>query len=116
MRRAAGLICILAAGLAVAACGDDEPASEARTETGPTVTERSTTTPQPDPQRTVTTPAAPPDTPTKTTPAAEPQGGGAVAPTPPAPGETEGRDDAPPAGSPAERFEKYCDEHPGACG
>ena len=43
-------------------------------------------------------------------------GGGAPAPEPePAP-DTPENDAPPPADSPAERFEEFCDDNPGACG
>jgi hypothetical protein len=92
--------------------GDDESAPETpptlpdlsspqgeRTETTPTVTE---TTPEPTPPTTETVPPS--------------DGGGAPAPeTEPAPDSPE-NDTAPPADSPAERFEEFCNENPGACG
>ena len=49
-------------------------------------------------------------TPTQTTPA-QPNSGGGAAP----PQDTETNDTPPPSGSPAERFEKFCEENPGAC-
>jgi len=36
--------------------------------------------------------------------------------TPQAPSDTPDNDAPPPQGSPAERFEQYCNENPGACG
>jgi ABC-type phosphate transport system substrate-binding protein len=102
------LTLLLVAGLS--GCGgDDEPASTTRelpdlalpttTETTPPVTE--------------TTPA-----PTSTTvdPATEtlPEEGPSTTPEQP---EDSPQNDAPPPGdSPAERFEEYCNENPGACG
>jgi hypothetical protein len=67
----------------------------------PTVPATSTST------STATTPA----TPTSTAPSggtAAPQTGGAQADSPQ-------NDEAPPAGSPAERFEQFCKDNPGAC-
>ena len=48
-----------------------------------------------------------PSTPTPTTGGS---GGGAAAPQ-----DTETNDTPPPSGSPAERFERFCEENPGAC-
>jgi hypothetical protein len=54
------------------------------------------------------------DTQTQTqpsTPAQTPPSGGTQAP----PADTEGNDTPPPSGSPAERFEDFCAQNPGAC-
>lgn len=50
----------------------------------------------------------PPATPQE--PTQQPPSGGA-----PAPGDTPENDTPPPPGSPAERFEQFCQENPGAC-
>jgi outer membrane biosynthesis protein TonB len=42
--------------------------------------------------------------------------GGTPAPQPEAPPDSPENDIPPPRGSPAERFEEFCDENPGACG
>ena len=39
-----------------------------------------------------------------------------AAPTPEPPADTPENDTPPPADSPAERFEEFCNENPGACG
>jgi hypothetical protein len=92
---------------AIAGCGgDDEPAETTRelpelslpnTEAAPTVeqTEPSSTTVDP------ATEALPPEGPP---------------PSDTAPADTPDSDTAPPEDSPAERFEEYCTENPGACG
>ena len=94
--------------------GDDESASETtptlpdlsapqgdRTET--TAPDTSTdTVPEPDP------------TPTETVPPST--GGGTPAPETVPPADTPENDAPPPADSPAERFEEFCNENPGACG
>jgi hypothetical protein len=92
---------------AIAGCGgDDEPAETTRelpdlslpsTEAAPTVeqTEPSSTAVDPD---------------TETIPLEEPP------PSDTAPADTPDSDTAPPEDSPAERFEEYCNENPGACG
>ena len=92
---------------AIAGCGgDDEPAETTRdlpklslpsTGATPTVqqTEPSTTTVDPS---------------TETLPLEGPP------PTDTAPADTPESDRAPPQDSPAERFEEYCNENPGACG
>ena len=56
-----------------------------------------------------TTSTTPAGTPTQTTPSA-PSGG---AQTPPS--DTEQNDQPPPQGSPADRFEQFCKDNPGAC-
>jgi len=48
--------------------------------------------------------------PTTTTPSQQDSGGGAAPPQ-----DTETNDTPPPSGSPAERFERFCEENPGAC-
>ena len=97
---------------AIAGCGgDDEPATDTARELPnlsiPTETTRAT-------------PAAPeettPSTPTTVDPATEtlPEEGPSTTPTTPA--DTPQNDAPPPQGSPAERFEQYCNDNPGACG
>jgi hypothetical protein len=53
-----------------------------------------------------------------TPPETEPpsSGGGAPAPEAEPPQDSPENDTAPPADSPAERFEEFCNENPGACG
>jgi hypothetical protein len=92
---------------AIAGCGgDDEPArttnelpelSLPNTEAAPTVEQTA-------PSSTTVDPA------TETLPLVGP------APSDTAPADTPESDTAPPEDSPAERFEEYCNENPGACG
>jgi hypothetical protein len=109
-----------------AGCGDDEQA-EALPEPPKLTVPR--TTPEPDPPTTAPAPTAPTETETEET-APAPGGGGDPSTAPLAPGEGDGtsepptggtsdgpaNDTAPPAGSPAERFERECDADPAACG
>jgi hypothetical protein len=75
-----------------------------RTTTNTSTTTTPTTTPTPAPTTTTqTTPAAPSGG------AAAPQTGGASPP------DTQQNDQAPPAGSPASKFEQFCKDNPGAC-
>ena len=46
---------------------------------------------------------------------AQPESGGQPAPEP-QPEDSPQNDTPPPAGSPAERFEQFCEDNPGACG
>ncbi len=99
----------------VSACGDDEKASE----TTPTVTTETETTPTTETVPTATTP--PPATTPRTTPTPqpEPNSGGTTAPsTTPQSQPQDGPDnDVPPEpGSPAERFEQQCEQNPQTCG
>jgi hypothetical protein len=102
----------LLAGTMLLGCGgDDEPAADTapvpeldipqtdETEPPPTETETETTAPEP----------------TDTTPAPE-DDGGTTAPEQEAPTDTPDNDAPPPEDSPAERFEEFCNENPGACG
>jgi hypothetical protein len=100
---------LLAAGSAAGCGGDDEPA-EGSTNTVPDLT-----VPQTDedeapavPQTQTEAPAPPPTTPPST--------GGTTVPETEPPADTPENDTPPPADSPAERFEDFCDENPGACG
>ncbi len=98
--------------LAVAGCGGDD---ESSAETTPALPELTV----PQGERT-----APPEPPTETTPDPPPAtetvppstGGGTPAPEPTPPQDTPENDTPPPADSPAERFEDFCNENPGACG
>jgi hypothetical protein len=92
---------------AIAGCGgDDEPAETTRElpELSLPSTEATPTTEQTVPPSTTVDPA------TETLP---PEG---PAPSDTAPTDTPESDTAPPEDSPAERFEEYCNENPGACG
>jgi hypothetical protein len=91
----------------LAGCGgDDEPAETTRdlpelslpsTETAPPVEQTETQATTVDPSTETLPPEGPP-------------------PSDTAPTDTPESDTAPPSDSPAERFEEYCDENPGACG
>lgn len=125
-RRLAGLLLVCAALAAIAAgCGGDDetptvdqpeserPASEPGTDNQPDTT---TTAP---PTTTETTKpgsggTAPPGETTTTTPGS----GGSAPPGSYDPGQPDSpENDIPPEpGTPEERFEKYCEEHPEACG
>ena len=92
---------------AIAGCGgDDEPAETTRelpklslpsTEASPTVEQTEPTATTVDPATETLPPEGPP-------------------PSDTAPADTPDNDTAPPEDSPAERFEEYCNENPGACG
>lgn len=107
--RLALILATLLVAIAAPGCGgDDEPAASSP------VTEPELTVPQPDeadePEtETETAPEPPPET---TAPPAD------EAPVPEAepPPDTPENDTPPPQDSPAERFEEFCDENPGACG
>jgi hypothetical protein len=94
---------------ALAGCGGDDEPSGKTTRQLPDLAIPSTTTPQ-----AATEPAEPP--PTTVDPATEtlPEEGPATTPT--APADTPENDSPPPEDTPAERFEEYCNENPGACG
>ena len=95
---------------AIAGCGgDDEPRTKT-TRPLPDLAVPTTGTP-----RTETEPAPP--TQTTVDPATEtlPDDGTGTTPATP-PGDTPENDAPPPEDTPAERFEDYCNENPGACG
>jgi hypothetical protein len=92
---------------ALAGCGgDDEPTQTARElpELSIPSTETAPPAPPTDTQSTTVDPA------TETLPPEGPP------PSDTAPADTPESDTAPPSDSPAERFEEYCNENPGACG
>jgi hypothetical protein len=91
------------------ACGGDEPGATDTT-TAPELTVPQTTTPD---TETTTTPAP---APTETQPPADPGSGGTTAPPTTQQQDSPEHDSPAPKGSPAEKFEKFCDENPGACG
>ena len=108
---------MLAAGLASGCGGDEEPAAQ----TPPTLPDltvpQTDEAPPPEPETETTAPAPPEPEPA---PAPEPvppsTDGGTPAPTPEPPADSPENDTPPPADSPAERFEDFCNENPGACG
>ena len=96
----------------LAGCGgDDEPSTKTAREL-PNLSIPTTTAPTTAPAED-TTPAT---TPTTVDPATEtlPEEGPST--TPGTPDDTPENDAPPPQDSPAERFEQYCEENPGACG
>jgi len=97
---------------AIAGCGgDDEPSTNTAREL-PDLAIPTTTAPATPPAAEETTPS----TPTTVDPATEtlPEEGPTTTPTTPA--DTPENDAPPPSDSPAERFEQYCNDNPGACG
>ncbi len=104
---------LLLAGLVASCGGDDEKASK----TTPTVTTE-TETEATDTVPTVTTRT--PTAPRTTTPApADTNSGGATAPRTTPRGQSQdgpGNDTPPEPGSPAERFERQCQQNPASCG
>jgi hypothetical protein len=97
----------VAATVPLAGCGaDDEPAETTR-DLPELSLPGSESTPAAEPTETQSTTVDPA---TETLP---PEG---PAPSDTAPADTPESDSAPPPDSPAERFEEYCNENPGACG
>jgi hypothetical protein len=111
------LLLLLAALLACAALtgcgGNDEPATDT-TPTVPDLTLPQTDETQPAPRTETQTETAPPE-PTETVPPPE-TNGGTTAPKPAPPTDSPQNDAPPPQDTPAERFEEFCNENPGACG
>jgi hypothetical protein len=105
------LAALLACALFLGCGGDDEPkADTAPTVPKLTVPQTDETEPPPSDTETETTPTKP----TETVP--PPGDGGTTAPEPETPTDTPDNDAPPPEDSPAERFEEFCNENPGACG
>ncbi len=107
----------LALPLALTACGGDKEAAK-KPKTTTTRTERAT-------PRTETVPAAPVQTtPAPSTTSQDPatapntpgEGNGSTRATPQGGSDSPQNDTPPPAGSPAERFEKDCESRPKTCG
>jgi hypothetical protein len=101
---------VLLIALAAVGCGGDD---ERATDTAPTVPDL--TVPQTDetePPETETETAPPPTT--ETTPPSD--DGGTTAPPEETTPDNPENDTPPPADSPAERFEDFCNDNPGACG
>jgi hypothetical protein len=97
--------------VAIAGCGgDDEPPTRTAREL-PDLSLPTETAPTTAPEVERTAPATTPvDPATETLPMEGPTT------TPRDPTDTPENDAPPPEGSPAERFEQYCNENPGACG
>jgi hypothetical protein len=121
-RLAALLLLALAAGFATG-CGDDNDPAAQPPVTLPdlTVPQTDEAPPPPEPETGTETTAPPPPEPVpEPEPAPEPvqpdPDGGTPAPVPELPEDTPENDTPPPPDSPAERFEDFCNENPGACG
>jgi hypothetical protein len=93
--------------------GDDEPAAKSPPPQ-PDLTVPQTNEAEPLAPETETPAPAPPETEPEPSPPST--SGGTPAPTPEPPADTPENDAPPPADSPAERFEDFCNENPGACG
>ncbi len=93
---------------AVAGCGGDDE----RAETTPGLPELTVPTTEAAPAE--TTPADPPANPVDPATETLPEEGPPPAET--TPEDSEENDAPPPEDTPAERFEEYCNENPGACG
>ena len=103
---------LLAAGVLAGCGGDDEPAAGGPS-TVPDLTVPQTDDAEPPEPEPETTAPSPPPAPA---PAGTDTDGGAPAPAPEPPPDSPENDAPPPADSPAERFEEFCDANPGACG
>ncbi len=115
----AAILLAIAFALAGAGCGGDDESAETTPEL-PKLTSPRTETETEAPAQPETETAAPVDPGTETLP---PDGdgdssddGGIPAPEAEPPADTPENDTPPPPGSPAERFEEFCEENPGACG
>jgi hypothetical protein len=116
---AAAILLAIALALAGAGCGGDDESADTTPEL-PKLTSPRTETETEAPAQPETETAAPVDPGTETLP---PDGdgnssddGGVPAPETAPPADTPENDTPPPPGSPAERFEEFCEENPGACG
>lgn len=129
MRRGAALLLALAALVATGCGGDDEtaetvpPAPELSLpgdEEAPTLDDLSGSTTGTSTDGSDAAPAPGGQAPNEASPPADgggDQGGQQQPPSggQPAPDDTPDNDQPPPPGSPAERFEQFCEENPGAC-
>jgi outer membrane biosynthesis protein TonB len=113
------LAALLAAGLVSGCGGDEEPAAQTPS-TLPDLTVPQTDEAPPPDTATETVAPAPAEPVPEPEPAPEPPppstDGGVPAPAPEPPADTPENDSPPPPDSPAERFEDFCNENPGACG
>jgi hypothetical protein len=109
LRARAKLLLPLLIAAALAGCGGDDEREAETTRELPDLAIPTTESPP-------TTTETPETTPTTVDPATEtlPEEGPTTPPEPPA--DTPQNDAPPPEDSPAERFEQYCNENPGACG
>ena len=111
-RRLTSALALLALAVAplAAGCGSDEEASQ-KPPAAPKLTVPRETETEPAPADTGTTSSEPAPAPA---PRTETSGGSAPPRTQTE--DTPQNDTPPPKGSPADKFEKFCDENPGACG
>jgi hypothetical protein len=105
-------VALLAAGAASGCGGDDEPAASQPTVPDLTVPQ----TDEAEPVEPETETVAPAPTAPEPEPAPPSTGGGTPAPAPEPPADSPENDTPPPSDTPAERFEDFCNENPGACG
>jgi hypothetical protein len=107
-RAPTSVLVLLAFAVGAAGCGGDDEASQKPPKPPELTVPRGTRTQQ---ETTGT------ETTRQTAPSGAPQTeGSGGAPSRSAPQDSPQNDSAPPKGSPAERFERFCDENPGACG
>ena len=110
---------LLAAATATGCGGDADPAAQPPVTLPDLTVPQTDETPAPEPETETTAPAPvepepePEPAPEQVPPSTD---GGTPAPTPEPPADTPENDTPPPADSPAERFEDFCNENPGACG
>jgi hypothetical protein len=107
----AAIVTGLVVGIAIASSGDSGSATPSVPELKPppgSIKSQSGTTDE-NTTSTDTTTTTPAQTPTQTTPSNTT--GGAQTPQP----DTKQNDQPPPQGSPADRFEQFCKDNPGAC-
>ena len=108
----AAVVTGLVVGVVIANSGDSGSATPSIPELKPppgSITGDSGTTDTKTTTTDTTTTTSPAQTPTQTTPS--PASGGAQSPQ----NDTQQNDQPPPQGSPADRFEQFCKDNPGAC-
>jgi outer membrane biosynthesis protein TonB len=104
-----GALLLLSLAVLTAGCGADEESAADPPPTAPELTIPETDKQQPAPP-TETTPT------TETTPPATDGGTPTPQPDPTTPTDAPENDTPPPQDSPAQRFEEFCNDNPGACG
>ena len=111
------LLLVALLGVLAGCGGDDEPAAQTPTAI-PDLTVPQTDEAEPlDPGTETLAPASPePEPEPEPEPVPPSTDGGTPAPAPEPPADSPENDTPPPADSPAERFEDFCNENPGACG
>jgi hypothetical protein len=111
------LAALLAAGVSSGCGGDEEPAAQTPPALPDLTVPQTDEAPPLDPA-TETVAPAPPEPEPEPVPEPVPPStdGGTAAPVPEPPADTPENDTPPPPDSPAERFEDFCNENPGACG